>query len=100
MPSDSHCGISVSISIIFCSARYKTGFTLFCSATDFTAKTGDGFVFPDPGARVEEDGGDAHHHDEPHQHANIDRVLLLEPTQGLERVHHAAVPVRANAGQE
>ena len=46
IPSDSHCGISVSISIIFCSARYKTGFTLCCSATDFTANIGDGFVLP------------------------------------------------------
>ena len=46
MPSNSHCDVNVSMSMIFVSARYKTGFTLFCSATDFTAKTGDGFDFP------------------------------------------------------
>ena len=46
MPSDSHWAVNVSMSMIFVSARYKTGFTLFCSATDFAAKTGDGLDLP------------------------------------------------------
>lgn len=46
IPSDSHCGINVSMSIMFVSDRYKTGFTLFCSAADLTARIGDGFDLP------------------------------------------------------
>uniref|UniRef100_A0A3Q3DRY7 Uncharacterized protein n=1 Tax=Hippocampus comes TaxID=109280 RepID=A0A3Q3DRY7_HIPCM len=45
-------------------------------------------------------GRDGEDHHAPHQRAGDDGVLLLEPAQGLERVHHARVAVHADAGEE
>ena len=46
MPSDSHCGINVSMSIMFVSAKYNTGVTLCWDAIVFIVVIGDGFVLP------------------------------------------------------
>ena len=46
MPSDSHCGIRLSMSIIFFDSKYNTGSTLCAVATDFTNLTGDGRFLP------------------------------------------------------
>lgn len=46
MPLDSHSGINVSKSRMFCAPRYNTGVTLCSVATVVTALIGDGFVLP------------------------------------------------------